>query len=81
MLTKMTFGSVDAETERKINDIVETEFQHATVIMITHRVSGIRRFDVVGVLDGGVLAEYGAPDELLAVENGRLSSLYREHRR
>ncbi|KAK3181488.1 hypothetical protein K4F52_007198 [Lecanicillium sp. MT-2017a] len=73
-------SSVDAGTEGKIHDIVETEFRHATVIMITHRLSRIRSFDRVGVLDGGVMAEYGAPEELLADESGRLSGLCREIR-
>lgn len=48
--------------------------------MITHRLSRIRSFDRVGVLDGGVMAEYGAPEELLADESGRLSGLCREIR-
>ncbi|KAJ6785512.1 hypothetical protein PWT90_03803 [Aphanocladium album] len=68
-------SSVDAATEQKIQDIVDREFKRATVIMVTHRLSGIRRFDLVAVLKAGELAEFGSPDALLADSDSALSML------
>lgn len=67
--------SVDSETEKQIMDIVEAEFGEATVIMVTHRLSGIGRFDRVAVLNAGVLAEFGSPEELLRDGESALSRL------
>ncbi|OAA71991.1 ABC transporter [Akanthomyces lecanii RCEF 1005] len=69
-------SSVDSATEQQIQDIVEREFKQSTVVMVTHRLSGIRRFDRVAVLKAGELAEYGPPDELLADGESALSVLY-----
>ncbi|KAI3390250.1 hypothetical protein diail_10861, partial [Diaporthe ilicicola] len=51
-------SGVDASTESHIEAIVESEFATSTVIMATHSLAGVRRFDKVVVLDGGVLLEY-----------------------
>ncbi|KAM4057529.1 ABC transporter [Hirsutella rhossiliensis] len=68
-------SSVDATTESEIQKIVAMELQNSTVIMVTHRLSGISAFDRVAVLDQGVMVEYGPPDELLAIRNGALAKL------
>ncbi|OAR00109.1 hypothetical protein LLEC1_04813 [Akanthomyces lecanii] len=73
-------SSVDSATEQQIQDIVEREFKQSTVIMVTHRLSGIRRFDRVAVLEAGELAEYGPPDRLLADGESALSVLYEAQR-
>lgn len=49
------------------------------MVMVTHRLSGIRRFDRVAVLSTGVLAEYGLPEELLADGESALSRLCQAH--
>ncbi|POR39545.1 ABC transporter [Tolypocladium paradoxum] len=68
-------SSVDATTESQILEIVQTEFGRSTVIMVTHRLSGIRAFDTVAVLDHGALVEYGPPGELLAIPDSALAKL------
>jgi ABC-type multidrug transport system fused ATPase/permease subunit len=60
--------------------IVESEFATSTVIMATHSLAGVRRFDKVVVLDGGVLLEYGEPEELLARVDGAFAKLYATQR-
>lgn len=45
------------------------------MIMVTHRLSRIREFDRAAVLSGGVLVEYGAPEELLEKSEGALTRL------
>jgi ABC-type multidrug transport system fused ATPase/permease subunit len=48
--------------------------------MATHSLAGVRRFDKVVVLDGGVLLEYGEPEELLARVGGAFAKLYAAQR-
>ncbi|KAH0431618.1 ABC transporter [Colletotrichum camelliae] len=69
-------SGVDASTESCIEAIVESEFATSTVIMATHSLAGVRRFDKIAVLDGGVLLEYGEPEELLARVDGAFANLY-----
>ncbi|KXH38580.1 ABC transporter [Colletotrichum salicis] len=69
-------SGVDASTESYIEAIVESEFATSTVIMATHSLASVRRFDKVVVLDGGVLLEYGEPEELLARVDGAFAKLY-----
>ncbi|KAH8671415.1 ABC transporter [Xylariales sp. PMI_506] len=73
-------SGVDASTESYIEAIVESEFATSTVIMATHSLTGVRRFDKVVVLDGGVLLEYGEPEELLARVDGAFAKLYAAQR-
>jgi len=47
-----------------------------TVITIAHRLSTIRDFDKIVVLKGGLVAEEGSHEELLA-RNGVYAELYR----
>lgn len=49
--------------------------------MATHSLAGVvGRFDKVVVLDGGVLLEYGEPEELLARVDGAFAKLYAAQR-
>ncbi|KAK0643350.1 ABC transporter [Cercophora newfieldiana] len=72
-------SSVDASTELKIQSIIESDFVNCTVIMVTHKLSGVLKFDKVAVLDNGALVEYGPPRELLASRDGAFSKLYSTH--
>lgn len=76
LLNGTDIRSVDDETEKKIQEIIETEFGNATILMVTHRLTAIRSFDKVVVLSAGVLIEHGAPDVLLADPAGALRKLY-----
>ena len=49
--------------------------------MVTHKLSGVLKFDKVAVLDNGSLVEYGPPKELLATEHGAFAKLYSVHER
>jgi len=61
-----SLSAVDAETERKILDLLLIERKNKTTIIISHRVSTLRYADKVLVLDQGKQSEYGTPAELLA---------------
>ncbi|KAH8892336.1 ABC transporter [Thozetella sp. PMI_491] len=61
--------SVDAETERMMQGIIDSEFPDVTIIAVTHRFDFIHQYDRVIVLDGGVLMEDDTPAALLASES------------
>ncbi|KAK4444912.1 ABC multidrug transporter [Podospora aff. communis PSN243] len=69
-------SSVDASTEAQIQDIIDSDFVDSTVIMVTHKLSGVLKFDKVAVLDTGSLVEFGPPGELLTNPSGAFASLY-----
>ncbi|XWW98963.1 hypothetical protein V2A60_006967 [Cordyceps javanica] len=69
-------SSVDNDTEKQIYDILDGEFKQSTVIMVTHRLTEIRKFDRVAVLNAGDLVEYGRPTDLLVDGESALSALY-----
>ncbi|KAI1865044.1 uncharacterized protein JN550_008590 [Neoarthrinium moseri] len=69
-------SSVDAETDARMQDLIRTEFQHHTIIMIAHRLSSVLDFDKVAVLDHGNLVEFGKPAQLLMDGSSHFSKLY-----
>ena len=56
---------LDAESERIIQNNLNTISQGRTTLIIAHRLSTIRNADVILVLDKGVLIESGSHDELI----------------
>jgi ATP-binding cassette subfamily C (CFTR/MRP) protein 1 len=62
-------SSIDAETDRILKDVMRHEFQDCTVVTVAHRPETIQDADVVAVLDGGALIEFGVPNELLKKES------------
>lgn len=73
----LTSCSVDTETDAKVQQLIRSEFQDYTIIMIAHRLSSLVDFDRVAVLDGGKLVEFGSPAELLREGSGHFARLYR----
>ncbi|RHZ42962.1 hypothetical protein DYB26_015517, partial [Aphanomyces astaci] len=46
-----------------------------TTIIVAHRLSTVRNADVIAVVDGGLVAEQGSHDELIAIPNGIYANL------
>jgi ATP-binding cassette subfamily B protein len=61
-----TLSSVDAETEAEIQRELEQVFSGRTVVVVSHRVSSVRKADQIVVLEAGRIAERGRHDELVA---------------
>ena len=77
-------SSLDADSEEMIRQALDRLMQDRTVIAIAHRLSTLRSFDRIVVLDRGRVAQDGPPDELLrrdgpyrALLDGELARLQR----
>ena len=63
-------SSLDAESERVVQDALETAMRGRTTIVIAHRLATVQRADRIFVLDRGRIVEQGRHAEL--VERGQL---------
>ena len=61
---------LDATTESQILDLLAEAMREKTVLMVTHRLRGLARFNRIIVMDNGKIIEQGSHAELLA-EQGR----------
>jgi subfamily B ATP-binding cassette protein MsbA len=68
-------SSLDSESERLVQDALETLMQGRTTFVIAHRLSTVRRADKIVVLDAGRVIEDGTHEELLA-NRGLYKQLY-----
>ncbi|KAM4064462.1 ABC transporter transmembrane domain-containing protein [Hirsutella rhossiliensis] len=71
-------GSVDEKTEAIMQEILDSDFQGRTLISVLHRLTYIRRFDRVAVLENGELIECDTPGRLLSRDSA-FARLYRAH--
>ncbi|TCW16714.1 ATP-binding cassette subfamily C protein CydC [Raoultella sp. BIGb0138] len=69
LLDEPTEG-LDATTESQILDLLAEVMSEKTVLMVTHRLRGLARFNQIIVMDNGEIIEQGSHAELLA-EQGR----------
>jgi subfamily B ATP-binding cassette protein MsbA len=68
-------AALDTESEQLVMEALERLMKGRTVITIAHRLSTIRNSDKIVVLKGGVVAEEGTHDELMA-KSGVYAELY-----
>ena len=59
-------ASVDAQTEHEIQQAIENALQGRTTILVSNRISTLRRADRIFVLDNGKIVESGTHAELMA---------------
>lgn len=69
-------ASVDPETERHIQQALDTVLSDRTSIIIAHRLSTVQDVDRILVLHHGRLVEDGSHDELLALDEGIYKALF-----
>ncbi len=67
-------SALDTETERAVQEALESLARGRTVIAIAHRLSTVRDADQIVVLEDGRVVERGSHDQLVAV-GGRYSAM------
>ncbi len=68
-------SSLDAESERLVQDALDKLMENRTSIIIAHRLSTVRRCDQILVMSGGAILERGTHDELVAKPGSLYGSL------
>lgn len=68
-------SSLDAESEKVVQEALNRLMEGRTSVIIAHRLATIREADCIYVLEGGQIVEQGTHEELSMLENGAYSSL------
>ncbi|KAJ1896492.1 hypothetical protein LPJ66_003952 [Kickxella alabastrina] len=73
-------AAIDNSTDSIIQKSIRKEFNDCTVLTIAHRLNTIIDSDMILVIDGGKLAEYNTPGNLLADKTSLFAKLVEEAR-
>jgi len=69
-------SSLDAESELLVQDALANLMRNRTTFVIAHRLSTVRRADLIVALDEGRIVEIGTHDELVGRPGGVYAKLY-----
>lgn len=70
-------SALDSENEKRIQEAIEGLHGSTTILVITHRLSTVRRADAIHVLEHGRLVESGTWEALTGKRDGRFDALAR----
>jgi ABC-type multidrug transport system fused ATPase/permease subunit len=65
LLVDEVSSTVDADTERTIQTVIQRDFETYTVVMVSHRLEMVNSFDKLLVIDRGAIIETGRPEVLI----------------
>jgi ATP-binding cassette subfamily B protein len=68
-------SSLDAESERLVQEALDVLMQNRTTIIIAHRLATIRKVDTIYVIREGQITETGTHEELSTLEDGLYANL------
>lgn len=71
-------SALDTQTEQRVQQALDMLSSQRTVIAIAHRLSTVRNFDEILVLDAGSIVERGTHESLLALESSRYASMWEQ---
>nr|GEV03852.1 zinc finger, CCHC-type [Tanacetum cinerariifolium] len=72
-------SSLDAESERVVQDALDMVMVNRTTVVVAHRLSTIKGADVIVVIKNGVIVEKGKREEFINIEEGFYTSLVALH--
>ncbi|KAL6124504.1 hypothetical protein ACLB2K_077016 [Fragaria x ananassa] len=72
-------SALDAESERIVQDALDTVMVNRTTIVVAHRLTTIKGADVIAVVKNGVITEKGSHDILMKITDGAYASLVALH--
>lgn len=72
-------SALDAESERIVQDALDTVMVNRTTVVVAHRLTTIKGADIIAVVKNGVIAEKGNHDSLMKISNGAYASLVALH--
>ena len=76
MLFDEATSALDTETEKQVQEAINSVSKGATSLIIAHRLSTVRDCDKIIVLKHGLNVETGSHDELLKIPDGYYNSLW-----
>jgi ABC-type multidrug transport system fused ATPase/permease subunit len=68
-------SSLDSENERRVQDAIEQLHGRLTILVITHRLTTVRRADSIYVLEAGRVVESGSWQALMNGAGGRFRAM------
>lgn len=68
-------SSLDAFSEKLVQEALETLMENRTTLVIAHRLSTIRKVDRILVIKDGLIAESGSHNELIRLNDGIYNNL------
>ena len=72
-------STLDAESERVVQDALDRVMVNRTTVVVAHRLSTIKNADVIAVVKNGVIVEKGKHETLIQIKDGVYASLVALH--
>lgn len=69
-------SALDTETERQVQEAIDSVARDSTTLVIAHRLSTVRNADQIIVLRHGEIIEQGKHDDLLNIPNGAYRQMW-----